>query len=273
MFRVLKRAVASSFANDILTLAAALSFYTLLSFAPLILLMVWVSSAIGNDTQNLLLDQFSTLAGKEARAAAQVVIKSATQRPEVGSVAGIFGIFLILIGATSVFSQLQSSLNTIWHIEAAPTNTFSQWLRRRLLSVGVLGAIGFVLAASLVISALLGLFFLHSGLFWDVLNQVTTTAILSILFAALFRYLPDASLSWNHALKGGLVTAILFALGKAAIGFYLVYGNIGSAYGASGSLVVLLVWIYYSGAIFFFGAELIHAWFAPTDQNTSAPSR
>jgi membrane protein len=116
------------------------------------------------------------------------------------------------------------------------------------------------MVVSLLVSSLLGMLLSRTGSAWDVLNQVISTAVLALLFALLFRYLPDARLPWGRVTWGGLITALLFAAGKWVIGIYLTGVNVGGAYGAAGSLVVLLVWVYYSGAIFFFGAEVVHAW-------------
>ncbi len=263
----LARRVASDFlADDVLTLSAALAFYTLLSFAPLLVLGVWASSSLAPGAQDAMLGQIQSLAGDDARLAAQAVVDSANKRPSLGSIAGIVGIVTSLVGATTVFAQLQASLNHIWGIKAKPTNAIWGWLRRRVLSMGVILAIAFVLAASLLLSTALGAVLTRTGPLWDIVNQAVTAVVFGVLFALLFRYLPDARLRWRHAVLGGVVTAILFAIGKWLIGFYLARGDVGGAYGAAGSLVVLLVWVYYSGAIFFFGAELVQAWLALTGE-------
>src|SRR3954469_6390338 len=143
-------------ADDVLTLAAALAFYTVLSFAPLIVLAIWASSAAGPGAEDALLDQVGAIAGEEVRTAAEAVIRSGKTRPELGSVAGIAGVAVLVVGATTVFAQLQSSLNLMFDVVAEPTNAIWGWLRRRVLSIGVILAIGFVLIVSLVISAMLG---------------------------------------------------------------------------------------------------------------------
>lgn len=173
---------------------------------------------------------------------------------------GITGVAVSLLAATTVFAQLQSALNAIWGIKVQRGNAITSWLRRRFLSIGVIAAVGFVLIVSLVASAVIGMFLAGSGRMWEALNQLMSAAILGGLFTLLFRYLPDARLPWTHAVKGGVVTALLFSIGKSLIGIYLARGHIGGAYGAASSLVLLLVWVYYSGAIFFFGAEFIQAW-------------
>lgn len=248
--------------DEVMTLSAALAFYTLLSFAPLLVLGVWLSSSLAPGAEAVMLAQIGELAGDDARIAAETVIGSARSRPELGSIAGLVAIGTALVGATTVFAQLQASLNRIWKVEARPSNALWGWLRRRVLSMGVILAAVFVLLVSLIISSALGLVLKRSGFVWDVLNQAITAGVFVGLFMVLFRYLPDVHMPWRHAAFGGLVTGLLFAAGKAVISLYLAHGNVGGAYGAAGSLVVLLVWVYYSGAVFFFGAELVKAWLA-----------
>lgn len=259
-WRVIKGAFKGFFNDNVMSLAASLSFYTLLSFAPLLVLAVWLGSLIGYDAQLTMLDQIAGIAGPGARAAAQSVFESADANPELGSVAGIVGIGVSLVAATTVFAQLQAALNRIWGIRARPSNAIWGWLHRRVLSMGVIAAVVFVLIVSLAASSLLGLLLSRDGALWDIINQLISTAVFAFLFALLFRYLPDGRLPWQRVLWGGVITAILFAIGKWLIGFYLSSGNVGSAYGAASSLVLLLVWVYYSGAIFFFGAEVVQAW-------------
>jgi membrane protein len=187
-------------------------------------------------------------------------MESAAKRPSLGSIAGITGILVSIFSATTVFAQLQSSLNSIWGIEVRPSNAIWAWLRRRVLSIGIIAAITFVLIVSLVISSLLALFLTQSGVVWDILNQIISTVIFTGLFTLLFRYLPDARLPWRFAIRGGVVTAVLFGIGKILVGLYLAEGRIGGAYGAAGSVVFVLVWVYYSSAIFFFGAEVVQSW-------------
>jgi len=246
--------------DEIMTLAASLAFYTLLSFAPLLVLLVWASSSIAPGTQELMLGEIARLAGNEARDAAQTVVESAKSRPELGSIAGLVAIGTALVGATTVFAQLQAALNRIWGVKARPTNALWGWLRRRVLSMGVILAVVFVLLVSLLVSSALGLVLASSGLVWDALNQAITACVFIGLFTLLFRYLPDVHMPWRHAVFGGFITGLLFAAGKALIGIYLAHGNVGGAYGAAGSLAVLLVWVYYSGIVFFLGAELVQAW-------------
>jgi len=267
LIAVLRRSASAFFADDVLTLAGALTFSTLLSFAPLMLLALWATTAVGG-AQEALLAQLAALAGNDARVAAQAVIDSASKRPSAGSVAGIVGIVVALGGATAVFIQLQTSLNRIWQVPAKPTGAVWGWLRRRVLSIGLLVSLAFFLSISLLVSAALALTLTGTGIIWEIVNETIGTAVFAGLFAGLFRYLPDARLPWRHALGGGLVTAILFVVGKFLIGLYLAHSSVGGAYGAAGSLVVLLVWVYYASAIFLFGAETVKGWLA---QHGNAP--
>jgi membrane protein len=262
LWSVLRTAVSDFVEDDALTLSAALTFSTLLSFAPLLILALSVTSVLGWSAQDAILDQLGALAGHEARSAAQAVLDSAKQRPAAGGIAAAFGLIVAIVGATTVFAQLQTSLNDIWRVKKTATSGSAlwSWLRRRLLSVGLLAAVGFVLIVSLLASAVLGTLFPHEELIGELVNQALSFAVFAVLFAALFRYLPQARLGWRRALAGGSVTAGLFVVGKLLIGIYIAHGAVGTAYGAASSLVVLLVWVYYSSAIFLFGAELVKAW-------------
>lgn len=258
--RIVRTAVVEFFEDDVLTLSGALTFSTLLSFAPLLVLALWASSALGYATQDAILDQLRDLAGYQARLAAQAVLDSARDKPQAGNVAGIFGLLVALLGATTMFSQLQKSLNQIWHAQAAPAHgTLWAWIRNRLLSLTLVGFVASVLVISLAVSAGVGIFLPQEALIRELLNQGISFAVFTTLFACLFRYVPQVPVGWRQALAGGAVTAVLFVIGKIAIGVYLARGGVGSAYGAASSFVVLLVWVYYSSAIFFFGAELLKA--------------
>ena len=265
LLRTLRAGVGGFIDHDVLTLAAALSFYTLLSFAPVIGLAIWIASIVGGSAEESMLDELAVVGGDAARSAARAVIESGKAHPDFGGIAGIAGIAILVVGATTVFAQLQSSLNVIFDVSAEPVNAIWSWVRRRILSAGVLLACFFVLIVSLVVSAALEWLLSRNGLAWDAVNQLISAAIFAALFGALFRYLPDTRIPWRYAIPGGLVTALLFAIGKWLIGIYVVRADVGGAYGAAGSLVALLVWAYYSAAIFFFGAEITKAWLVEHD--------
>jgi membrane protein len=259
LWQAVRASLAAFLADDVLTLAASLSFYTLLSFAPIVTLAIWLASFAGGHAQESLFAQIAAIAGQPARDAAEAVVASGKAHPNFGGLAGVLGILTLLVGATTVFAQLQSSLNVIFEVIAKPTNAIWAWLCRRILSAGVLLACGFVVMVSLLVNALLDWGFERTGLAWNAVNELVTVIIFAGLFAALFRYLPDARIGWRYALIGGAITAILFGIGKWLIGVYVLRGDVGGAYGAAGSFVVVLVWTYYSAAIFFFGAELTKA--------------
>lgn len=264
---ILRASVAGFARDDVLTLSASLAFYTLLSFAPLIVFGVLLASIAGPASQEAMLEQIGALVGPAGREAAAAVIASGKSHPSAGTFAGFVGLGMLVLGATTVFAQLQSSLNSIFGVVAKPTNAIWGWLRRRILSFGVIFAIAFVFITSLLASALLGLLLPRGSVVLDAANQLASAAVFSVLFGLLFRYLPDARIDWHWAWRGGLVTAILFALGKWGLAAYLARGDVGGAYGAAGSLAVLLVWVYYAGAIVFFGAELTRAWMGYHDND------
>ena len=260
LWRVLRRAFVAFLDHDVLTLSATLAFYTLLSFAPIMMLLFWVTSALDEHTQQALVSDLSLLAGSNTQIAAQTILGTLRQSADWTGIAGVAGLVIALVGATLVFAQLQTTLDRIWDIEAPRANAIWLWLRQRIISMGVLLAAAFVLIVSTVVSAALGMVLARTDILLGAVNDFATVLIFTCLFAALFRYLPDARLSWRRAFAGGAVAAVLFGLGKLLIGTYLAQGHVGRAYGAAGSIVVLLVWTYYSSAIFFFSAELLQAW-------------
>ena len=242
--------------HQVLTLSAALAFYTALSLAPLLLITLSVVGLLGGKSQLHLLEQIRSVLGDPASAAVTTVIDNAQQRPHLGSFAGIAGIVILLFSASSVFAQLQFSLNTIWDCQ---TQTSASWwvlIRRRLLSIGMVISFGFLALVSLLVSAVLSYVLTNDGEIWQIVNLMVTLLVFTIAFAMIFKFLPDANIPWKDSLYGGLTTAVLFALGKSVIGIYLGHSAIGSAYGAAGSLIVLLAWVYYSAIIVFTGAEI-----------------
>jgi membrane protein len=192
-----------------------------------------------------------------------------TTSPQGGTLAAVVGLVTLVIGATAVFGELQTTMNLIWEVRPAPTAGvwagILAWLKERFFSLAIVFALAFLLLVSLVVSAALAG---AAAFFWGpeqtllsrLLELVVSLAVLTLGFALLFTYVPDAEVRWRDVWLGGVVTAILFTLGKTAIGYYLGQASVGSAYGAAGSMVVLLVWVYYSALIVFFGAEFTQAW-------------
>jgi membrane protein len=268
-WRVTLRAAQDWWADNCLRLAASLAYYTALSLAPLLLLLVGLTGMVLGREQvaSQLAAQLESLMGPAGRELVNSILT--TSSPEGGLLATAVGLVTLVIGATAVFGELQTTMNLIWEVQPAPTGGAwaGMWavLKERLFSLALVFALAFLLLVSLVISAALaGAAAVFQGpeqaLLSRLLELAASLLVLTLVFALLFAYVPDAELRWRDVWLGGLVTAGLFTLGKTAIGYYLGQASVGSAYGAAGSLVVLLVWVYYSALIMFFGAEFTHAW-------------
>jgi membrane protein len=259
---IVSRFITGFMKHDLMTLAAALAFYTALSLAPLLLLIIAVIGLIGPEAQNQFLVEVQSLMGNDASSAVKMIVNNASKQPQLRSFAGIVGVLTLLFSASGVFSQLQASLNVIWETEAGSTETgWVSYLRKRLFSMGLVIALAFLSVVSLAASTVLAAVFPSHGEFWQAIDTVVSIAVFSYLFALVFKYLPDMKISWRHVLSGGVFTSVLFSIGKTVIGLYLGKSAIGSAYGAAGSLIVLLVWVYYSSIIVFMGAEFTRAAF------------
>lgn len=243
--------------HDLLTLAAALAFYTALSLAPLLLITLSFLALLGSDSQVQMLNQINAVIGAQAAEAVKIVVESADKRPDLTRIGGIIGSIVLIFSASAVFAQIQSSINLIWETQNEQKPGMWGWVRRRLISMGMVLTMGFLAIVSLILSATLSFVLGQNGAIWGVVvNFLGTFAVFSFLFGAIYKILPDTHLKWKNALFGGVITAFLFTLGKEAIGFYLGQSAVGSSYGAMGSLLVFLVWVYYSAAILFIGAEV-----------------
>lgn len=245
-------------------LAAALSYYTLLSIAPLLLVITGAATLLlGEETvREALVSRAGQLVGDEGAALTQTVLANADE-PGRGLVSMVVGLALVVLGATTVFAQLQIALNRIWSVEAAPSNAVLGFLRHRLLALSIVLGIGFLLWASLLVTAALEVlndmlepYLPGAELLWRVLNIVVSLGMVTLLLAILFKYVPDAKIRWRDTWAGAFVTALLFTLGKQGIGLYLAGAGVGSAYGAAGSAIVFMVWVYYASLILFIGAEI-----------------
>jgi membrane protein len=268
IWSVLKNAF-GGFSNDrILKLSAALAYYTVFSVGPLLIVIVFICSFFfGRDAiEGTVYSQIEGFVGHDAALQLQEIIKSATIANK-GHVAIIIGIVTLLIGATSMFAEMQDSINMIWGLKPKPKSAFLIFLKTRLLSFGVIASLGFLLLVSLSISGLIEALGNRLKAHFPeitvvalyIFNLVITFAIISFLFAVIFRVLPDAKIKWKDVMSGSIATAVLFMAGKFGISFYISKAQIGSTYGAAGSLVILLVWIYYSSVILYFGAEFTKA--------------
>jgi len=242
------------FETDLLTHAAALSFYTLLSLAPLLVLLLWLTASLYPSAQDALMQQMGDLAGTGAREVATTVVANAERQPDIGSLAGLWSTVLLFLGATAVFARLQAALNLIFHSDAKHLAGIWPWIRKRMLSFGVVFALGFLLLVSMTLTTALQVVFARVPSILPVLGSGVSLALYALAFAFLYHYLPDRRVRWRQALLGGVITAGLFVLGRWGIGLYLAQAAPGSAYGSMGTLVLLLVWMYYAAAVFFIGA-------------------
>ncbi len=261
VYKITKRSVLEFIDDDAMTQAAAVAFYTALSFAPLVLLVVIIGGLLGAESQAKLVEALQEQLGAEPAQAAKDVLDNASQKRSAISISLFISIAVLIFSASGVFAQLQAALNRIWDVEAAPGAGVWGYLRKRLLSIGMIFGVLFILLVSMIVSATLGLL-LPEGespvweVMWRAIDFVVQLVVHIGLFGLIFKYLPDVKIGWHEVLVGAVVTAVLFAIGKWGIGLYLRTAGVGSSYGAAGSLVVLLVWVYYSAIILFLGAEV-----------------
>lgn len=266
IWELLKQTALAWNRHEATRLGASLAFYTVLSLAPLVILTIATASLFidVSTARHDVMQQFRELLGPAGAEAVGNLI-SHSKDLKAGSIASILGIGTLLFGASQVFSELQAALNKIWEADAARTSGMLAIVRQRFLSFGLVLAIGLLLLVSLILSAGLSALgtLMNSALplpewLLHVFDLLVTIAGTSGLFALIFQYIPQADTDWRHSWIGGLVTAGLFSLGKTLIGIYLGKAGVGSSYGAAGSLVVVVAWVYYSSQIFFFGAEFTH---------------
>jgi membrane protein len=246
-------------------LAAALAYYTLFSMAPLLMIAIAVAGLVfGREaSQNQVIGIIEDLVGVQGARAIQATIEAAGQKPDSGVFVAGVGIILLLLGAGGVMEQLQHSLNTIWRVAPKTGRGIRGFLLDRLLSFSMVLSVGFLLVVSLVISAALtavsgivGAFLPIDAATAHILDFVVSFAVIMLLFAVIYKFVPDVRIAWRDVWIGAAVTSLLFSVGKFLIGFYLGHSTVTSIYGAAGSLVTLLLWVYYSSLMFFFGAEL-----------------
>ena len=259
---MLRQTVFSFIEDDALSRGAAIAFYTVTSIAPVLLIVIAIAGlAFGREAaQNAVSLQLSGLMGQQTADVLQSAITSASGKSS-SILATIIGIASLVVTASGVFSEMQSALNAVWKVEPKAT-TLSRLLRTRAIGFGLVAALGFLLIVSLAVSAGLAAFgdYLDSiapiGKFvLKILNFTFSLGLLAVLFAAIYKVLPDRRLQWRDVIIGAFVTAVLFTVGKTLIGWYLGSSAIGSSYGAAGGLIVLLLWVYYSVQVFLLGAE------------------
>ncbi len=264
IWKVIKQSFVGFMDNKVLKLSAALAYYTIFSLGPLLIVILFVFGKIyGHEAvEGGIYRAIENFVGHDTAVQLQEIIKNAAITGSGFS--AVIGVIALIIGATTVFAEIQESINMIWNLKPKPKqNTWWMLIKIRLLSFGVIGSLGFLLLVSLGVSAiieslnqrLMTRFPDVAVVFFYVLNLVISFGVIAILFAVIFKVLPDAKVKWKDVIAGSLATAGLFMLGKFGISYYISKTNIGSTYGAAGSLVVLMVWVYYSSMILYFGAE------------------
>ena len=253
------------FSNDnVLKLSAALSYYTIFSIAPMLFLIILFAGAFyGQDAvQGRMFWQLQKLVGSNAAVQIQEMIANTHLQGE-STIGAITGGIILLIGATGVFTEIQDSINFIWSIRAKPKNGWVKFIINRLISFSLIVSLGFLMLVSLVINAamdvlnerMLKIFSEGTFYFIYIMNVVLIFVIISFFFTVIYKVLPDAKIYWKDALKGAMFTAVLFLIGKFLIGYFIGNSKTSAAYGASASLVIILLWVYYTSVILYLGAE------------------
>ncbi|MFC4728372.1 YihY/virulence factor BrkB family protein [Coralloluteibacterium thermophilus] len=239
---------------ELLSHAAALAFYALLSLAPLVVIVLWITASLYPPAQEEFFRQIQILAGPEAESTARMVVRNAEAQPTLGSLAGWISIGTLLFGASIVFAQLQTTLNRIFAADGEVLAGMLAWLRKRVISFGIVFSLSFLLIVSMIAQALLQLVFAGIPSLWPTVATGFTLVVYALAFAAIYHLLPDRVLDWRLSLLGGFATALLVTLGRIGIGLYLGRSTLGSVYGPAGGVVIMLLWIYYAGAVFYIGA-------------------
>jgi membrane protein len=264
IFNLLKASVSAWSEDKSPRLGAALSFYTVFAMPPLFMIAIFIASLVFDPTsvQTQMFSEVGGLIGKKSAEAIQTAM-AAQYQTNKGLVASIIAITTLVITATGLFIELQDALNTIWRVEARPGHGVLGFIRIRLLSFAMVVGIGFLLMVSLIVSAALaaatkfiGGFFPSVGVLSEIGSDIVSFAVIMVLFAMIFKVLPDVRIAWRDVWIGAAVTSLLFTAGKFLLGWYLGRSTTITAYGAAGSVVLILLWVYYSAQILFFGAEI-----------------
>lgn len=259
-WNLLRTTVVEWFDDDPFHLAAALAYYTLFSLGPLLLILVSLAGFILGDqaVRGEIVNRAQSFAGQDAAGVIREALRNARFDP-AGPFAAAASVVILFLASTAVFSELQVTLNRIWDVENTSTGAILQMLRQRLWAIGMILVLSFLLLVSLVletaVAAVAGHWLEVPAVAVEWANIAVAFVVTVVLFAVIYRVFPEADVRWRHALIGAVVTAVLFAVGRLLLGLYLGWSGIGSTYGAAGSLIVLLAWLYYSSLILFLGAE------------------
>jgi membrane protein len=255
--------------HKVTKLSASLAYFTTFSIGPLLIVIIFIAGKVFGDeaAEGTVFNQIKGFIGPDGAAQIQTIIKNAALSGKSG-ISAVIGIITLLIGATTVFGEIQDSINSIWGVKAKPKAGIMKLVTTRLLSFGMIASLGFLLLVSLAVTAVVeGIGGRLKEVFPDIavvvlyiVNLVITLGVVTVLFAIIFKVLPDIKIKWKDIWPGALATAILFMIGKFLISLYISKSDIGGTYGSAGSLVVLIVWIYYSSMILYFGAEFTKAY-------------
>jgi membrane protein len=269
LLTILRRSVAGWWNDNVPRLGASLSFYTLFAMAPVLVVSIAIAGLVFGPeaVRGEVVAQMDALVGEEGARAVQGMLQAASKERE-SRIATALGLFTFFIGATGAFLELQTAINAIWRVK--PRNG-GHWLKelvmQRVISFGLVIGVGFLLLVSLLVSAALAALHRYMGItfpglaeLWQAANVLVSFGIITLLFAMIYRILPDRHIAWRDVWLGAMVTAGLFSIGKFLIGLYLGTSGLASAYGAAGSVVVLLLWVYYSSQVVLLGAEFTRAW-------------
>jgi membrane protein len=262
--RFIKPAMWQWFNHNAFEMAAALAYYTLVSLAPLIIILIALVGPFfgAAATENYIVGAIAGIAGEESARAVQAIVHNANQYGS-GVLASVIGIALLLLGAGAVVGQLQQSLNVVFGVTPKPDIDWWAFIRARFFSYAMLLAIGFLLLVSLIVTTILSAISKYFGdllpslaVIWPAVDLASSFLLVTLLFAMIYKILPDIHIAWGDALLGAALTSLLFSMGKLAIGLYLGRSTVAAAYGAAGSVVTIMLWVYYSALIVFFGAEI-----------------
>jgi membrane protein len=266
-FALLKEATADWLDDEAPRLGAALAYYTLFALAPLLVVAISIAGLVfGQEAaQGRIVTELSGVVGQSGAEAVTQLIEN-SRKPAAGILASVLGLATLLLGASGAFVELRSALNRVWEVETPATGIWG-FVRDRLAAFALVLSVGFLLMASLVLSAaitaaggLLERYISHPVVLLHAANAALSLVVVTVLFALIFKLLPDARIAWSDVWVGAAITSLLFTFGKFAIGLYLGQSGLTSSYGAAGSVVVLIVWVYYFAQIFYFGAELTQAY-------------
>ena len=264
IFTYLKQVFTEFSEDNILKYSASLAYYTVFSLAPMLIVIISLSGLLfGREAmEGHIYSQMKGLVGADAALQMQDTIKNIHVSGK-GFFAGVISVIILLIGATGIFGEVQDSLNKIWGLRIQTKKIWWKLILTRLLSFSLIASIGFIMAVSLILNALIAAFGNYlsryfsefSVIFIQITDNVLTFFAITFLFALMFKLLPDAKIKWKDVLIGGLITSIFFTLGKLGIGYYLGRSNLTTLYGAAGSIIIIMVWVYYSAVILYLGAE------------------